>query len=122
MDRGAASLLTHTQRPMDLEALRTPVSRALDLEPVEVLEAREEPLAYDAFMAGRSVSRISGIARAGAELRSWSMIRKVTDGPATAPAYLYANGRRELLAYRSGMLDDLPSGFAAPTAYRLEEG
>lgn len=107
---------------MDLEALRTPVARALDLERVEVLEAREESLAYDAFMAGRSVSRLSGVARAGGELRPWSMIRKVTDGPATAPAYLYANGRRELRAYASGMLDALPTGFAAPAAYGLQEG
>ena len=76
-----------------------------------------EPLAYDAFLAGRSVARVRGIAVTSNGTVPWSMIEKVTEGPAVASAYLYDNAVREFHAYDSGILDDLAPSVTAPTAY-----
>jgi Phosphotransferase enzyme family len=89
----------------------------LDLGAVE-----REPIAYDAFLAGRFVLRLRGRALALTGPVAWSMIEKVTEGPAHATPYLYDNGLRELRAYQTGMLDDLAPGLAAPRAHGLDEG
>jgi hypothetical protein len=84
-------------------------------EPVlRVTEARREPIEYDAFLAGRTLNRVRGIAATRGGTAAWSFIEKVTEGPEAASAYLYDNGRREFDAYRSGLLDDLAPGLVAP--------
>ena len=103
------------------DSLRAAVASALRTEEAQIVEARREPVDYDAFMAGRTLTRISGVARVGGEDRSWCLIEKVTEGPESAPAFIRERGRRELLAYRSHLLDDLPAGFAAPVAHGLYE-
>jgi hypothetical protein len=84
----------------------TPVTR--------ILELHREPLDYDAFLAGRSVVRVGGVAATADGRIPFSFIEKVTEGPATASAYLYDNGVREFSAYRSGLLDDLAPTILAP--------
>ena len=81
--------------------------------------ARLEPLDYDAFLANRTVSRVRGTAATPSGLRPWSLIQKVTEGPAVASAYLYDNGLREFRAYESGLLADLAPGLRAATAHGL---
>lgn len=77
-------------------------------------DVRRQQLDYDAFLAGRSVARIHGCARAGRARLDFSLIEKVTDAPATVSAYLYDNAEREFHAYRSGLLRDLAPGLTAP--------
>ena len=101
--------------------LSSAVSRALGSRVEELLDFRREPLAYDAFLANRSVSRLQGKAAAAKGPMRWSLIEKVTEGPGIASAYLYDNGLREFRAYRSGLLDDLAPGLGAPKAYGLVE-
>jgi hypothetical protein len=80
-----------------------------------------EGLAYDTFLAGRSLARVLGVARTSSSEIRWSLIEKVTDGPGLASAYLYDNGRREFLAYGSGVLRDLAPGVTAPLALGRRE-
>jgi hypothetical protein len=82
-----------------------------------IAEAHPEPLDYDAFLANRTVRRITGVAIDGDERIPWSLIEKWTDGPAVASPYLIDNTERELAAYRSGLLDDLAPRLHAPRPY-----
>lgn len=97
-------------------ALRAAVADLLG-RPVGALDdVRREPLEYDAFLAHRSVSRIRGTARPaeGSPSVPWALVEKRTEGPALAVPYLLGNARRELAAYRSGLLAELPPGIRAP--------
>lgn len=97
------------------------VSRALG-KPIDgLVDVRRDPLAYDAFLANRSVSRLRGTAATPDGSMQWALIEKVTEGPGVASAYLYDNGLREFQAYRSGLLGDLAPGLVAPTAHGMEE-
>jgi hypothetical protein len=82
-----------------------------------ITEAHPEPLDYDAFLANRTVRRITGVATDGGERIPWSLIEKWTDGPTVASAYLIDNTERELAAYCSGMLEDLAPRVRAPRPY-----
>lgn len=87
-------------------------------EPVrELRDVHHENLDYDAFLAHRSVARLRGIALVEGHERPWSLIEKITEGPATASAYLLDNGRREFAAYASGLLEDLAPSVRAPRLY-----
>jgi len=100
--------------------LRDAVSRLVGVPVMHILDARRKPLDYDAFLAGRSVSRIQGQAVAHGSARTWSFIEKVTEAPGVVSAYLYENGAREVAAYRSGVLEDLAPGIAAPAVLRTD--
>lgn len=69
---------------------------------------------YDAFLAHRAVHRIRGTARIDGEPVEWSLVEKVTEGPAFASPYLYDNAERELAAYTSGLLARLTPRVHAP--------
>jgi hypothetical protein len=90
-------------------------------EPISrVHSVRREPLEYDAFLAGRWVARITGIAVVDGTGAAWAFIEKVTEAPGVASAYLYDNGAREFAAYRSGLLEDLARGLVAPRLLRAQ--
>lgn len=95
------------------------VSRMLGVQVDGVQDARVEPLVYDAFLANRTVSRVSGIAQTPSGFRPWSLIQKLTEGPAVASAYLYDNGLREFRAHESGLLADLAPRLRAARAHGL---
>ena len=86
-----------------------------------VSDIERAPLDYDAFLAGRSLTRISGTAIVDGMPVPWAVVEKVTERPGVASAYLYDNGLREFRAYESGILADLAPGLSAPGAYRCEE-
>ena len=96
------------------------VHALLGREGASVESVRREPTDYDAFLAGRTLARLEGTARIGARVVGWSFIEKRTEGPATASAYLYDNGLRELRAYQSGLLTDLAPGIRAPALLAAE--
>ncbi len=103
------------------ENLTSLVESAIRLPVENLVEVHREPLAYDAFLAGRSLTRVSGVAIVRAGRVPWSLIEKVTEPPGVASEYQYDNGMRELLAYRSGILAEQVPGFAAATAYATAE-
>src|SRR3954471_20332982 len=74
---------------------------------------------YDAYLPGRTVSRIEGRARVGGRERPWSVIRKWTDAAADSPNAPLEGARREALAYRS-RIADVVGGFAMPIAYEVK--
>jgi hypothetical protein len=82
------------------------VARLLGATPVEVTVEGRAVVAYDAFQAGRRVSRVHGTAVVGDVRRQWSLVEKVTDPPGTASAYLRSLADRELAAYLEGGLTD----------------
>jgi hypothetical protein len=116
----------HENEAMTLAAgLERAVEMAIAMPVTRLVEVRRKPLAYDAFLAGRSITRVTGVATVGADRIRWSLIEKVTEARGVASEYQYDNGRRELLAYRSGLLAEEVPGFAAATAYataELEDG
>jgi hypothetical protein len=80
-------------------------------------EARAKPGA-----ASSSLYRVSGMARVGADERTWSVVLKAIEPAAGEPdpaSIFYP--RRELLLYQSGVLDDLPAGLRAPRCYGWDE-
>jgi Phosphotransferase enzyme family len=85
-------------------SLRDAVAVAVGRCDVVLQDVRREALDYDAFLAGRTVSRVRGVAVTGDGPVPWSLIEKATEGPHTAAAYLTDNARRELAFYTS----DLP--------------
>jgi hypothetical protein len=97
------------------------VARALGTRVERVEDVTRHELAYDAFLAGRSLSLLSGRAITANGDRPWSLVEKVTEGPSIASAYLYDNGLREFRAYRSGLLRDLAPGVVAPQVHGLVE-
>ena len=82
---------------------------------------RAEPLSGLGFTA--KVQRVSGTARdEGGRLRPWSAVVKVATGSASEPAGSTDHWKREALAYRSGLFDDLPGGVRAPRLYSVDLG
>lgn len=74
--------------------------------------------------------RVAGHGMAGGDLVPWSAILKVIQSPANVGQSKMGEGedqthwnywRRELLVYRSGFLDKLPAGMAAPRCYATQE-
>lgn len=98
-------------------ALRSAVADALGRPVGGLLDVRREPLEYDAFLAHRSVTRLTGQAIVAGDRVPWSLIEKRTEGLGLAEPYLLDNGRREFDAYRSGLLDDIAPGIRAPRAH-----
>ena len=101
--------------------LEAAVADAIGADVVDLQDVIATDLDYDAFLAHRRLRRISGIAVSTAGRVPWSLIEKATGGPASASAYLLDNGRRELAAYRSGLLAELPAGVRAPALHGVAE-
>lgn len=100
--------------PADLAA---PVCRCLGTE-----DARIDDWSSCALTGGSSqvegVWRVAGTAQVGATVHAWSMILKGWPAPAPDQAETSMGWpRRELDLYRSGLLDALPGGIAAPASF-----
>lgn len=111
------------------------VSQALDRARVELGEWDCRPLAYDVKNVGAlGVYRLSGVARSDGASHPWSVMLKIVRNPAgleVAPGYVlppddfppthFAYWKREVLAYQSGVLADMPGGVAAPRCFAVVE-
>jgi hypothetical protein len=74
--------------------------------------------------ASSGVYRVAGTGHAAAGTRPWSLVLKVLRAPAagTTFASIPVEGwDREVSTYRSGLLDDLPTGLAAPRCFAIGE-
>jgi hypothetical protein len=98
--------------------LRAVASRALGEDAASASVEKRTAIEYDVFLAGRGVDRVVGVAEsADGRKRNWSAIVKHT-----RLAGLTA-GRRELVAYRSGVADSgADSALRAPRLLGFEEG
>jgi hypothetical protein len=103
------------------DALEEAVTQLLHRPIERVVEARRQVVDYDPFLAGRSIHRLRGTAAADGSDVEWSFIEKCTGARDDVSPYLWDNGRREVDAYRSGLLADLPPGMAAPACLRADE-
>jgi hypothetical protein len=99
------------------------VTAAVGRADAELVALTSEPVAHGSGAATSSVVRITGSARAGSELSTFSMVRKefrpVTHGRHAAAAgdeRHWAYWRREPLAYAAGLLPDGPE-LSAPRCY-----
>lgn len=131
MTTGAAS----RHNALDRDDVIGPVRRALGDAAAEVIDWRDEPLAYtNRTPVSDGVYRVAGHARTRGGARPWSLILKIAHSPAgrswpdgrrvpegwgADPAHTQY-WRREALAYRSGLLDDLP-GVVAPRCFGVVE-
>lgn len=121
---------------LNRDALTSPVRRVLADAAAEVVEWRQEPLAYTVRnpMAG-GVFHVAGTARTRGAVCPWSLVCKISHAPGgrswpdgriapagwgTDPAH-NQYWRREALAYRSGLLDDLPGVLVAPRCFGVDE-
>lgn len=69
-----------------------------------------------------SVHRLHGVAVVDGADTNWSLIVKVVrPDPQFDDPQEYRYWKREMLAYRSGLLKDLPGQFAAPRCYAIQE-
>ena len=103
------------------DTLEAAVGDVIGGDVVELQNVTTTDLDYDAFLPHRDVRRITGSAVSPTGRLPWSVIEKRTGGPSVAAAYLVDNGRRELAAYRSGLLADLPAGLRAPALHGVSE-
>lgn len=112
---------------LNTEVLTLPVTRCLGSPTAEIRNWSARSLGIG---VGNPVSlgvfRVTGTAVDRGMTRPWSMILKVAQSPANIGLTDLGEGpdeshwnywRRELLLFASGLLDDLPSGFAAPRYY-----
>ena len=82
-----------------------------------------EQLPYVSVLPGRTLARLVGTAEleTGEGVR-WSAVVKVITPPPNAEASSVPdNGYRAALAYRSGLLTELPGRFRAPRVYSIDD-
>jgi hypothetical protein len=103
------------RRPLEA-AVASAVGRGTGAH-VALAEVERDGIDYDAFLAHRAVHRIRGTALLDGDPVAWSLVEKVTEGPAFATPYLYDNAARELAAYRSGLLARLAPRLRGPRLY-----
>jgi hypothetical protein len=70
---------------------------------------------------GLGIYHLNGNGRAGVATLNWSLILKVLDPSASDDPSAWNYGPREVLAYQSGLMDELPDGLGAPTCFGVEE-
>lgn len=103
------------------------VSQVLDKPNIEVMDWHAQPLlggAANLVAGGLGVYRLSGSARDMDGMYVWTLIVKIASG-SSATAGAVPNDwnywKREVLAYQSGLLLDLPGNLVAPRCYGVTE-
>src|SRR5215210_4584431 len=111
--------------PLEVDAatLRTVVRAALDDRSATVADWHVDPIGYVSGEASTlALWRCAGTAWLMDRLVPWSAVVKVVHAPEHAASQRRCRyARRELLAYTSGLLDDLPGGLAAPRLLGVDE-
>lgn len=115
---------------VDRAALTNPVRRALGSDTADIDEWRTEQISFAHFNpTSEGLYRISGSAHDLRGARPWSLVLKVAHAP-TGESAMDDAGRspsawnywkREVLAFGSGLLDELPDGVVAPRCYGVSE-
>ena len=95
------------------------VARAVGRAAVQLLAWHWTPLAYDAYLPGRRLVRFAGQAVADGVLLEWAVVLKLLRPDAGLTPRADTQWRREVQAYASGLLADLPGGLVAPQAFAV---
>jgi hypothetical protein len=114
---------------LDPNVITEAARRSLDLSDFKLADWTATPLVHEKVIETTGgLFRFDGQGWDGAELRAWSVVLKVIKRPGNEGEEPQGLGywRRELLAYQSGMLADLPhlaggSGVRAPRCYGVNE-
>jgi len=96
-----------------MDALRRVVVRLVGDPEAEPVSPRVQRL-VGGDGQGLGVYRVSGSAHAGDQAQSWSAIVKVLPHNAGQPPDHWCYSAREVLAYRSGLIANLPAGLDSP--------
>jgi hypothetical protein len=80
-----------------------------------------QPLSYHAVLPDRMLARLSGWALLDGEPAAWSSVVKVIRQHVSEEPAEIATGTREILAYRSSLLVNLPGPLRAPRLLGIDE-
>jgi hypothetical protein len=106
---------------IDHATLTPLVRQALGSETVEVIDWQRQQI-HGGAQAFSSLYRFSGDARDQGQAIPWSTILKaIRPVPDRDDPSHFGYWKREVLAYQSGLLDDLPGGLAAPRCFGVCE-
>lgn len=114
--------MTEPLKAINQATLAPVVRRALHSDTVEIANWEYRPIHGGSGDLGTGTSgiyRFTGQANDRGEIVPWSLILKVVGSPAHGGDA--QGGFRELSAYQSGFLDNLPGGLAAPRCYGIVE-
>jgi len=115
---GSADPAVHT---LGRSAITPIVRRAVQSPTVEVSDWSVHPI-HSGGGEGLGVYRFAGTGEDRARPVEWSLVLKAFGAPAEGGQRGDWNyWKREAMAYRSGLLDDLPGGIAAPRCLTVEE-
>jgi hypothetical protein len=90
----------------------------------EILDWTVQPLHHEKIIATTGgLYRFSGSGRDGGTTTPWALVLKIINKPTRECQDLreWCYWKRELLAYQSGLLADLPGGLVAPRCYGMTE-
>jgi hypothetical protein len=110
-------------KDIDGATLTSLVRQALNSLTAEILQWEHEPVSYiNTEESNLGVHRFRGTAEDRGEVRPWSILLKAVRAPInhTDPTY-WNYHRREILAYQTGLLSDLPGGLSAPRCLGMSE-
>lgn len=90
----------------------------------EILDWTVQPLDHERIIATTGgLYRFSGSGRDGDVTKPWALVLKIINRPEEGCLDLreWCYWKRELLAFQSGLLEDLPGGLVAPCCYGMTE-
>jgi hypothetical protein len=110
-------------KDIDRAMLTNLVRQALNSPTAEIRQWEHEPVSYiNTEQSNLGVHRFTGTVEEEGDLRPWSVMLKAVRAPINDSDPTFWNyHRREILAYRSGLLNDLPGGFLAPRCFGIAE-
>ena len=109
-------------KDIDRDLLTSPVLAAIGSSTAEVRRWEHEPISYiNTEDANLGVHRFRGMAEDRGEIRPWSIMLKAVRAPLETDQHLWNYHRREIFAYQSGLLENLPGAFCAPRCLEIME-
>jgi hypothetical protein len=109
---------------VDRSELARIVGQSLGREAIEVDDWDLRRIHGGVGEGGTGVYRLAGTARGPGGEHPWSLVLKVLRAPDTGAPFVSKPSEgwdREVRTYRSGLLDDLPPGLAAPRCHAITE-
>src|SRR5712691_3054530 len=118
-----AATLENRLKAVDVQTLTALVGNALVSKTLKVVDWQYQAIhaGIGGGVGGTHLYRFAGSARDLDETVKWTLILKILNAQSDADSAGSHYWRREAEAYRSGLLDELPSGLAAPRCFGVIE-